>query len=93
MIVADLNVEGAQETIVLAKAVATNTDFQIEAIETDVGSEDSVKASVAQAIELFGRIDYAVHSAGVSRSRWAQYDPEQSFARELTTKIDTWRYF
>lgn len=70
--VADLNAEGAKETVAQAKAAAINPDFKAEAIEVDVASEESVKAAVAQTVQLFGRIDYAVHSAGVCphSSRW-----------------------
>lgn len=69
MIVADLNADGAKETVAQAKAAATNPDFQAEAIEVDVASEESVKAAVARTVELFGRIDYAIHSAGVRSSK------------------------
>lgn len=68
VIVADLNAEGSKETVAQAKAVATSPDFQAEAVEVDVASEESVKAAVARAVQLFGRIHYAVHSAGVSSS-------------------------
>lgn len=66
VMVADLNAEGSKETVAQAKVVATNPDFQVEAVEVDVASEQSVKAAVAQTVQVFGRIDYAVHSAGVS---------------------------
>lgn len=68
MIVADVNVDGAKETAAQAKAAAINPDFQVEAIEADVASEESVKAAVARTVQTFGRIDYAIHSAGVSSS-------------------------
>ena len=63
---ADINLEGAQETVAQAKAVATNSDFRAEAIQMDVSLEDSVKAAIAHTIQLFGRIDYSIHCAGVS---------------------------
>lgn len=65
MVVADLNADGSKETVAQAKAVATNPDFRAEAVEVDVASEESVKAAVTRTVELFGRIDYAIHSAGV----------------------------
>lgn len=69
VVVADLNTDGSKETVAQAKAVATNPNFQAEVVEVDVASEESVKAAVARTVELFGRIDYAIHSAGVSSLR------------------------
>ena len=39
------------------------------AVPTDVGSRDSVDASVAKAMETFGRIDVLVNNAGVTRDK------------------------
>lgn len=62
---ADINLEGARETVAQAKAVARNPDIQIDAIQVDVSVEESVKAAVSHAVEYLGRIDYAVNSAGI----------------------------
>lgn len=66
MVVADINIEGAQQTVAQAQAVATHPDFQAAAVPVDVSIEESVKAAIGHAVQQFGRIDYAVHSAGVS---------------------------
>lgn len=66
LVVADINLEGAKETAAQAKAAAKNPDFRVDAIEVDVSIEDSVRAAVGHAAKYLGRIDYAVHSAGVS---------------------------
>jgi NAD(P)-dependent dehydrogenase (short-subunit alcohol dehydrogenase family) len=66
LVIADVNLEGAQETAAQAKAVAVHPDFRVDAVHVDVANEDSVKASIAHASKFLGRIDYAVHSAGVS---------------------------
>jgi hypothetical protein len=66
LLVADLNLEGAEKTAADARSVATNSEFQVEAIQIDVAIEDSVDRAIAHMVEKFGRIDYCVHSAGVS---------------------------
>ncbi|OTA90867.1 hypothetical protein M434DRAFT_22699 [Hypoxylon sp. CO27-5] len=65
ILVADINLEAAQQTVSESKAVATNPAFRAEAIHLDITVEESVKSTVAHIIESFGRIDYCVHSAGI----------------------------
>ncbi|KAI4603385.1 hypothetical protein KJ359_006180 [Pestalotiopsis sp. 9143b] len=65
VIIADLNVEAAEEVVEGIKAVAHHPHFRAEAIKVDVSLEESVKDAVAHTVGLFGRIDYAVHCAGV----------------------------
>lgn len=64
--IADINLGGAQETAAQAKAVAVNPNFRVDAVHVDVANEDSVRAAIAHASKFLGRIDYGVHSAGVS---------------------------
>lgn len=66
LVIADINLEGAQETAAQAKAVAVNPNFRVDAVHVDVANEDSVRAAIAHASKFLGRIDYGVHSAGVS---------------------------
>lgn len=66
LVVADINLEGAQKTAAQAKAVAVNPDFRVDAVKVDVTAMESVKAAIGHAVNTLGRIDYAVHSAGVS---------------------------
>lgn len=63
---ADINLEGAQETVAQAQAVASNPSFRIDAVQVDTSVEESVRAAIAHATEYLGRVDYAVHSAGLS---------------------------
>ncbi|KAK8057210.1 NAD(P)-binding protein [Apiospora saccharicola] len=65
VMVADLNLDGARETAAALESVATHPDFRAEAVQVDVSQEDSVRAAISRMVELFGRIDYSVHSAGV----------------------------
>ncbi|KAI6081390.1 hypothetical protein F4821DRAFT_26994 [Hypoxylon rubiginosum] len=66
IVVADLNLETAQTTVAEATAAATNSDFRAEAIQMDVSLEESVKSGVEHMVKSFGRIDYCVHSAGIT---------------------------
>lgn len=69
VIVADLNVEAAEEVVAGIRTAARHPNFRAEAIKIDVSIEESVKAVVAHTVEAFGRIDYAIHCAGVSLDR------------------------
>ena len=44
-----------------------NENFRAIAVQVDVSDEDSVRAMVDTAVKEFGRVDYCVHCAGVSR--------------------------
>lgn len=49
LIVADINLEGARETVAQAKTLAKSPDFQADAVQVDVSVEESFKAAVAHA--------------------------------------------
>lgn len=68
LVIADIDLEGAQETATQAKTVATNPDFWVDTVQVDVSVEESARAAITYATKYLGRIDYAVHSAGVSPS-------------------------
>ncbi|KAI1073800.1 oxidoreductase [Whalleya microplaca] len=59
--------ERASEASVKSKSLASARDYETAAIAVDVRNRESVKAMVTKAKELFGRIDYAVNSAGLPR--------------------------
>jgi sorbitol-6-phosphate 2-dehydrogenase len=62
VIVADINLEGAQET---ADAIAAETGRRTMAAQVDVTKEEQVAAAMDRAIEVFGRLDICVSNAGV----------------------------
>ncbi|KAJ4422375.1 hypothetical protein N0V82_002930 [Gnomoniopsis sp. IMI 355080] len=66
LVVADINLEGAQDTAAQARAIAVNPNFRVDAVKVDVTDMESMKAAIDHAVNSLGRIDYAVHSAGVS---------------------------
>lgn len=65
VVAADCNYEAALETARFSEAAATNVDFKALAIAVDVTDLASVESMVQQTLDIFGRIDYAVNSAGV----------------------------
>jgi NAD(P)-dependent dehydrogenase (short-subunit alcohol dehydrogenase family) len=75
VMIADINLDAAQA---VAKEVQEQQQRQqtqskagccTEAVHLDVTNESSVEQATARMVELFGRIDYCVHCAGVSCSR------------------------
>ncbi|KAI7779335.1 hypothetical protein LA080_001006 [Diaporthe eres] len=79
LVVADINLEGAQETAAQAKALAKDPGFRVDTVQVDICVEESVRTAVIHAAKYLGRIDYAVHSAGIPGGT---FDPiaEASFA-------------
>ncbi|KAI1802390.1 NAD(P)-binding protein [Daldinia bambusicola] len=71
ILVTDINLKAAEETVAEATAAATNPYFRAEALHLDVTDEEAVKKAVARMIESFGRIDYCIHCAGtgIKKSR------------------------
>lgn len=69
MAFADLNEQGAQEAAAESKKYATNPEYQSLAIKVDIADEPAVQQMVDRTVKEFGRIDYAVNSAGVSKSQ------------------------
>ncbi|MCL7452487.1 MAG: sorbitol-6-phosphate dehydrogenase [Anaerolineae bacterium] len=62
VVVADLNLEGAQET---AAGIAEQTGRQAIAVGVDVTDEAQVEAMVQRAVDEFGRLDILVSNAGI----------------------------
>jgi sorbitol-6-phosphate 2-dehydrogenase len=62
VVIADLNLEGAEET---ASRIADKTGRRAMAVKADVTNEDEVAAMVDRAVEAFGRLDICVSNAGV----------------------------
>lgn len=66
LVVADINEPGVRRTAEEAERDATNPDFEVLALFTDVRKYESVENVFDKAVEKFGRIDYSVTTAGVS---------------------------
>ncbi|KFA69558.1 hypothetical protein S40285_07974 [Stachybotrys chlorohalonatus IBT 40285] len=63
--IADINLAAVEEAAKEAKAAATNPDFTELTLQVDVAQEDSVDAGTKKVVEVFGRIDYCLISAGI----------------------------
>ncbi|KUI73216.1 3-oxoacyl-[acyl-carrier-protein] reductase FabG [Cytospora mali] len=65
IIFADLDRQKAEEAAKEGAFFCADSDCQTLALQVDVSDPASVEAMVAKTVEVFGRIDYCVHSAGV----------------------------
>lgn len=61
VVVSDMDAEGGEETVRQIEDAGGEAVF----IRADVSSEDDVKALIAEAIDTFGRLDYAHNNAGI----------------------------
>ena len=61
VVVADVNVEGGEETVQLIK----ETGGEAILVHTDVSKPEDTQAMVAQAVETFGSLDCAFNNAGI----------------------------
>ncbi|KAK7745867.1 hypothetical protein SLS53_002585 [Cytospora paraplurivora] len=62
---ADLNEQGAQEAAEESRKWAKNAEYRTLVIKVDVADEGAVQEAVNRVVKEFGRIDYAVNSAGL----------------------------
>lgn len=62
VLVADLSIDGGEETVSLIRAAGGTAAFQA----ADVGVDAEVKAMVAAAVETFGGLNYAFNNAGIN---------------------------
>ena len=77
VVFADINLASAELACEESKAVATNPSYRTIALAVDVSSDTSMDAMVSKAVAEFGRIDYAVSSAGV-RIHVTLHQPDQA---------------
>ncbi len=74
VVIADLHVEGAEETLALLKAAGGQAVFQ----PTDVGNLDQSRAAVARAVSEYGQLNVACNNAAIGGGLLptADYPPE-----------------
>ena len=65
MVVADVNVEGGEETVQLIKEAGGEAIL----VHADVAKPEDTQAMVAQAVEAFGSLDCAFNNAGIGGGR------------------------
>src|SRR5262245_53174482 len=61
VVVADVMLEGGQETVAMIK----EADGQAIFIKTDITKPDEVEVLVRKTVETYGRLDYAFNNAGI----------------------------
>jgi NAD(P)-dependent dehydrogenase (short-subunit alcohol dehydrogenase family) len=66
---ADINEVASIASLERSKSLATNPSYRGLALRVDVSDPTSVDALIERTVSEFGRIDYCVNSAGVSRSQ------------------------
>lgn len=72
---ADIDLGAAQAAAEESKSLATNKAYKAYAFKVDVTDEASVKEMMSIAKQEFGRVDFAVNCAGVSKRfiGWSSY--------------------
>ncbi len=88
LVVADINLEGAQET---AAAIAASTGRRAVGVKADVTKEAEVAAMVDLAVETFGKLDICVSNAGVLISEAIDDFPAEKW--RLVIEVNLVGYF
>ncbi len=76
IVVADMDAEGGNETVTLAKELGAESVF----VHADVTDADSVDALVSEALDRFGALDLAFNNAGIAGA----------FGETHTYETDAW---
>ena len=84
MVVADVNVAGGEETVALCRAANTDAIF----VRCDVSQSNEVEQLIAQAVDTFGRIDFAHNNAGIEGVQAMLVDyPEEVWDRVIDINL------
>ena len=67
IVFADIDKAAAEKTSAESISVAKHSTYQAIAIQVDVADEARADNMISEMLKMFGRIDYAVNCAGVSR--------------------------
>ncbi|WP_322487314.1 SDR family oxidoreductase [Chloroflexus sp.] len=84
VVVADVNVEGGEETVALCRAQNTDAIF----VRCDVSQHSEVEQLIAKAVDMFGRIDFAHNNAGIEGVQAMLLDyPEEVWDRVIDINL------
>ncbi len=84
VVVADVNVAGGEETVALCRAANTDAIF----VRCDVSQSNEVEQLIAQAVDTFGRIDFAHNNAGIEGVQAMLVDyPEEVWDRVIDINL------
>jgi NAD(P)-dependent dehydrogenase (short-subunit alcohol dehydrogenase family) len=87
VVFANCNEKGARKAATDSKQYATNQDYIATAIHVDITDEDSVQKVVDYTQKSYHRIDYFVHSAGVSPNSHTKNRPLGTSLTPLQDRI------
>ncbi|ETS78111.1 hypothetical protein PFICI_10173 [Pestalotiopsis fici W106-1] len=65
VVVADIDIDAAEETASEIRALATHPEFLAEAVQLDLGAEESIQSAISYTTAIFGRVDYSIHCNGM----------------------------
>jgi NAD(P)-dependent dehydrogenase (short-subunit alcohol dehydrogenase family) len=84
VVVADVTVEGGEETVALVKKAGGEAIF----VKTDVSKAVEVEALVAKAVATYGRLDCAYNNAGIAgKAKTVVDDTEDNWDRILAINL------
>ena len=66
VVFADIDISSAQKAASESQSFAIHPSYRAIALAVDVSQEDDMNSMIEKTVQEFGRIDYAVNSAGVS---------------------------
>ena len=82
VVVSDVSVQGGEETVALVEQAGGKAIF----VACDVADADAVNNMVAQAIQVYGRLDYGHNNAGITNIRSSEWD-EDVWDRTLSINL------
>jgi NAD(P)-dependent dehydrogenase (short-subunit alcohol dehydrogenase family) len=84
VVVADISVDGGEETVELCRAENTDSFF----VQCDVSKSMDVEILIRKTVEYYGRIDYAHNNAGIEGPQAFTGDyPEDQFDRVVAINL------
>ncbi|KAI1505512.1 short chain dehydrogenase [Biscogniauxia marginata] len=75
VVFADINHEEAKAVAEESRKYAKHAEYRALAIKVDVTDAESVQGLVTSTVKEFGRVDYAVHSAGINMESYGSFTP------------------
>ena len=80
VVVADINIEGSEETVHLIK----DADGEATFVRADVSQAAEVEATVSKAVEIYGELNCALNNAGITG---AIGTPPGTYSEEAWNKV------
>ncbi|OTA69479.1 oxidoreductase [Hypoxylon sp. EC38] len=75
VVFADINHEGVKAVAEESRKYAKHAEYRALAVKVDVTDAESVQSLVTSTVREFGRVDYAVNSAGIDLEHYGSFTP------------------